>query len=77
MLNFICSACFLQATRHAELEAIDKMLADHGGDVSKVQFHRWAGSCTAARHAAAAAFSTTWLMLQLQGMQLPLTSASI
>ncbi|WIA10088.1 hypothetical protein OEZ85_010295 [Tetradesmus obliquus] len=28
------------ATRHAELEAVDKMLADHGGDASKVQFHR-------------------------------------
>ncbi|KAF6265268.1 cytidine deaminase-like protein [Scenedesmus sp. NREL 46B-D3] len=28
------------ATRHAELEAVDRMLADHGGDAAKVQFHR-------------------------------------
>lgn len=30
----------LQATRHAELEAIDSILADHGGDVSAADFAR-------------------------------------
>jgi hypothetical protein len=32
----------LQATRHAELEAIDRILADHGGDVAAADFTRWA-----------------------------------
>lgn len=36
--------CCKQATRHAEFEAIDRILADHGGDVEKVQFHRYS-SC--------------------------------
>lgn len=45
ILRVLLSLCCLQATRHAELEAIDRILADHGGDVSKVQFHRY--SCTA------------------------------
>jgi hypothetical protein len=29
-----------QATRHAELEAIDRILADHGGDAAKADFGR-------------------------------------
>lgn len=29
-----------QATRHAELEAIDHILADHGGDAAKADFGR-------------------------------------
>eukprot|EP00879_Flechtneria_rotunda_P024468 GHRR01025939.1.p1 GENE.GHRR01025939.1~~GHRR01025939.1.p1 ORF type:complete len:213 (+),score=102.02 GHRR01025939.1:674-1312(+) len=36
--NRLC--CFLQATRHAELEAVDRILADCGGDVAKAEFHR-------------------------------------
>jgi hypothetical protein len=32
-----------QATRHAEFEAIDRILADHGGDVTKAAFNRCAG----------------------------------
>lgn len=39
---FLCPAMshVAQATRHAELEAIDRILADHGGDAAKADFGR-------------------------------------
>jgi deoxycytidylate deaminase len=38
----LSSTLVLQATRHAELEAVDKILADHKGDVAKAGFNRCA-----------------------------------
>jgi hypothetical protein len=48
----LTALCDTQATRHAELEAIDELLAAHGGDAAAAGFDRCAARTKSPSHAA-------------------------